>query len=208
MTVEQRIDELIEAGLRPLGFDFCPVALQYWRRRVFDYMTALYGRITFTPDIPKIAFAEARSRERKSDGGKGKVMEIKLPRRGSDILKTTVENRHGEKLGTIRDFIVGMDGRVKYAILSHGGFLGIGDVLIPIPFDALMTGGEKGTVLLDIDKQTLERALNFESKTWPDFTAAVWEEKIDRYFAAYAAGVSQQQPVDGSVYRDQPRGQI
>jgi hypothetical protein len=68
MTVEQRIDDLIEAGLRPLGFDFGPVALQYWRRRVFDYMTALYGRITFTPDIPKIAFAKARKRRRKNDG--------------------------------------------------------------------------------------------------------------------------------------------
>ena len=53
-----------------------------------------------------------------------------------------------------------------------------------------MTGGEKGTVLLDIDKQTLEKALSFESKTWPDFTAAEWDEKIDRYFAAYTAGVT------------------
>ena len=111
------------------------------------------------------------------------MMEIKLPRRVSEILKTTVENRHGEKLVTIQDFIVGVDGRLKYAILSHGGFLGIGDVLIPIPFDALMAGGEKGTVVLDIDKETLEKSLNFESKTWPDFTSAESEEKIDRYFA-------------------------
>ena len=120
--------------------------------------------------------------------GEEKMMEIKLPTRVSDMLKITVENRHREKLGTIQDLMVGVDGRLKYAILSHGGFLGIGDVLIPIPFDALMTGGEKGTAVLDIDKQTLEKALNFESKTWPDFTAPVWEEKIDRYFAAYAAG--------------------
>ncbi len=132
------------------------------------------------------------------------MREIKLPKRVSDILKTTVENRHREKLGTIQDLMVGADGCLKYAILSHGGFLGIGDVLIPIPFDALMAGGEKGTTVLDIDKQTLERALNFESKTWPDFTAAEWEEKIDRYFAAYAAGSRQPQPVDGRVYSDRP----
>lgn len=131
-------------------------------------------------------------------------MEIKVPRRVSDILKTTVENRHGEKLGTVQDLMVGADGCLKYAILSHGGFLGIGDVLIPVPFDALMTGGEKGTAVLDIDKQTLEKALSFESKTWPDFTAAEWEEKIDRYFAAYAAGASHQQPADGGVYQDRP----
>ena len=132
-------------------------------------------------------------------------MGIKVPRKVSDILKTTVENRHSEQLGTIQDLMVGVDGRLKYAILAHGGFLGLGDVLIPIPFDALTTGGEKGTTLLDIDKQTLEKALNFESKTWPDFTAAEWEEKIDRYFAAYAAGSRHPQPVDAGVHPDQPR---
>jgi hypothetical protein len=78
-------------------------------------------------------------------------------------------------------------------------------VLIPIPYDALTTGGEKGTAVLDIDKQTLEKALNFESKTWPEFTAAEWEEKIDRYFAAYLAGSMHPQPEDGGVYRDQQR---
>ncbi|MFH1116372.1 MAG: PRC-barrel domain-containing protein [Pseudomonadota bacterium] len=122
------------------------------------------------------------------------MIEIKVPMRVSDILRTTVENGQGEKLGTIHDFIVGVDGRLKYAILSHGGFLGMGDALIPIPFDALRQGGEKRTALLDIDKQTLGKALNFESKTWPDFTASEWEEKVDRYFAAYAAGAGHPQP--------------
>ena len=98
------------------------------------------------------------------------MMEIKLPMRVSEMLKRVVENRSKEKLGKIEDFMVGVDGRLKYAILSHGGFLGIGDVLIPVPYEALMTGDEKGTAVLDIDKSTLEKALNFESKTWPDFT--------------------------------------
>jgi hypothetical protein len=131
--------------------------------------------------------------------GEGKMMEIKLPMRVSEMLKSVVENRHKEKLGKIEDFMVGVDGRLKYAILSHGGFLGIGDVLIPVPYEALMTGDEKGTAVLDIDKPALEKALNFENKTWPDFTSAEWEEKIDRYFGAYAAGASQQQPVAVSV---------
>jgi hypothetical protein len=127
------------------------------------------------------------------------MMEIKMPMRVSDILKTTVENRHGDKLGTIQDLMVASDGYLKYAILSHGDFLGIGEVLIPIPFGALMTGSEKGTAVLDIDKDILEKALNFESKSWPAFTAAEWEEKIDRYFAAYAAGADQPQPMDRGV---------
>jgi sporulation protein YlmC with PRC-barrel domain len=131
-------------------------------------------------------------RSPRRERGETRMTEIKMPKRVSDMLKTTVENRHREKLGTIQDLMVGADGRVKYAILSHGGFLGIGDVLIPIPFEALKTVGDEATTVLDIDKQTLEKALNFDSKTWPNFSAAEWEEKIDRYFAAYAAGASQQ----------------
>ena len=99
---------------------------------------------------------------------------VKLPAKVSDILRTVVENRHSEKLGARQDLMVGVDGHVKYAILAHGGFLEIGDVLIPILFEALIMGAQKGTALLDIDKPTLEKALSFESKAWPEFTAAQW----------------------------------
>jgi hypothetical protein len=67
MSVEWRADNLIAAGLRLLGLDFGLVALQHWRRKVLDYMTAVYGRITATPDISKIEFAKARKRRREND---------------------------------------------------------------------------------------------------------------------------------------------
>jgi hypothetical protein len=68
MPIDERIDNLIETGQRPLGPDFGRVALHHWRRRVFNYMIAVCGRITFTPDFPKIASAKARKRRRKNDG--------------------------------------------------------------------------------------------------------------------------------------------
>jgi hypothetical protein len=68
MSALQRVDDLIAAGLRPLGLDFGLVALQHWRRKLLDYMTAVYDRITSTPDSSKIAFAKARNRGRKKDG--------------------------------------------------------------------------------------------------------------------------------------------
>jgi hypothetical protein len=67
MPIEQRINDLIASGLRPLGLDFGTVALQHWSRRIFDYMIAVYDGITFTPDISKIAFAKARKRRREND---------------------------------------------------------------------------------------------------------------------------------------------
>jgi len=43
MSVEQRIDDLIEAGWGVLDSDFDPVAFQRWRRRAFDCLTAVVG---------------------------------------------------------------------------------------------------------------------------------------------------------------------
>jgi len=43
MAVEQRIDDLIEAGWGVLDSDFDPVAFQLWRRRAFDCLTAMVG---------------------------------------------------------------------------------------------------------------------------------------------------------------------
>lgn len=43
MSVEQRIDDLIEAGWGVLDSDFDPVAFHRWRRRAFDCLTAMLG---------------------------------------------------------------------------------------------------------------------------------------------------------------------
>jgi len=43
MSVEQRIDDVIEAGWGVLDSDFDPVAFQGWRRRAFDCLTAMCG---------------------------------------------------------------------------------------------------------------------------------------------------------------------
>ena len=43
MSVEERIDDLIEAGWGVLDSDFDPVAFQRWRRRAFDCLTAMVG---------------------------------------------------------------------------------------------------------------------------------------------------------------------
>ena len=68
MSVEQRIDDFIEAGLRPLGLSFGSLALQHWRRKVFDYMIVVYGWIRATLGMSKIAFDKARKRRKKNDG--------------------------------------------------------------------------------------------------------------------------------------------
>jgi hypothetical protein len=43
MPIEWRVNGLIAAGWRALGPGSAPVAVQHWTRRVFDYMTVVYG---------------------------------------------------------------------------------------------------------------------------------------------------------------------
>ena len=65
MSVEQRIDDLIEAGWGVLDSDFDPVAFQRWRRRAFDCLTPWLGRIMFTRDISKISFDQVHAAQLK-----------------------------------------------------------------------------------------------------------------------------------------------
>ena len=75
-----------------------------------------------------------------------------------------IYNRAGEKIGTVKDLLVGPDGRIHAAVVGVGGFLGIGEKDIAIPLSALqMERRDDGTRLtVDIVKETLQTAPAFE----------------------------------------------
>jgi len=75
------------------------------------------------------------------------------------IKKDKVVNRAGEDLGKIEELMIDLqDGRVAYAVLSFGGFLGMGDKLFAIPWQALSLKPHEHAFLLDIPKDVLEKA--------------------------------------------------
>ena len=59
-------------------------------------------------------------------------------------------------------------GRVAYAVLSVGGFLGIGDRLFAIPWEALTLDEDRLCFVMDVDKHRLENAPGFDKSNWPD----------------------------------------
>ncbi len=63
--------------------------------------------------------------------------------RSSVIVGSAVVNQQGEKIGTIDDLIIEPNEMVPYAILSVGGFLGIGDQLVVVPFASLKISANK-----------------------------------------------------------------
>jgi sporulation protein YlmC with PRC-barrel domain len=86
----------------------------------------------------------------------------------TEIIGYKVVNREGEQLGNIKDLTIDLDdAQIAYAVLSFGGFLGLGDKLFAIPLEALVFT-DNHTVLLDVDKEVLKNAPGFDKEHWPD----------------------------------------
>src|SRR3546814_401911 len=90
---------------------------------------------------------------------------------GSDRVEgTAVNDRSGSKLGTIdRVMIDKHTGKVAYAVMSFGGFLGIGERYHPLPWAVLDYDTLQNTYVVDLYRQTLDSAPPFGSDargTW------------------------------------------
>jgi sporulation protein YlmC with PRC-barrel domain len=101
----------------------------------------------------------------------------------STMTGDTVRNMKGEDLGRIEEVMIDLDsGRIAYAVLSAGGFLGIGDRFFAIPWNALAVDLEQREFILDVDKERLERAPGFDEDSWPLMADRQWGETIHGYY--------------------------
>ena len=77
---------------------------------------------------------------------------------------TAVYNPKGEKLGSIENVMIDkITGKVAYADMSFGGFLGLGDKHHPLPWSILKYDSSKGGYVIDLDKEMLENAPNYDA---------------------------------------------
>lgn len=101
----------------------------------------------------------------------------------SSLSGNKVTNTNGEKLGKIEDFMVNTaDGHIEYAVLSFGGFLGLGDKLFAIPMSALNLDTSDKEFILNVDKEKLENAPGFDKDHWPDMASPEWRTSINDYY--------------------------
>jgi sporulation protein YlmC with PRC-barrel domain len=90
----------------------------------------------------------------------------------SKVNGTSVYNTAGDNLGSIYDVMIDkVSGQVSYAVLSFGGFLGIGEDYYPMPWSMLTYDTGQGGYVVDIDKDRLEGAPSYgasEMNRWAD----------------------------------------
>lgn len=98
---------------------------------------------------------------------------------------TAVYDRQGNKMGTIHTLMIDKtSGRTAYAVMSFGGFLGIGDRYHPLPWEKLTYDTRQGGYVVDIDRDTLEQAPTYGSSETPDWSDRSWDERLHGHYGA------------------------
>ena len=89
-------------------------------------------------------------------------------------------NRQGEKLGSVHNFMVDKrSGKAEYAVMSFGGFLGMGDSYHPLPWNMLTYDTSHGGYVVDLDKRVLQEAPSYKAGQEPRYDAPMVNRSTD-----------------------------
>ena len=102
----------------------------------------------------------------------------------SKIIGESVINRQNENLGKIHELVIdAADGRIAYAVLSFGGFMGMGNKRFALPWKAFAFAAGENKLILNVDKEKLKAAPGFDDDgKWPDFGDRTWGQSIYTYY--------------------------
>lgn len=103
----------------------------------------------------------------------------------SRVQGTAVYNPHAEKLGVIDDVMLDKrSGNAAYAVMSFGGFLGLGGDYYPIPWSKLKYDSAMSGYVVDIEPRVLEGAPAYAAGAQPRWGDQEYEEGLHRYYGA------------------------
>jgi len=103
---------------------------------------------------------------------------------GADtLIGDGVVNAAEEDLGDIKEIMLDMQtGQVAYAVLAFGGFLGMGEKLFAVPWQALHLDTVNKRFVLNVDKDRLKGAPGFDKDAWPDMSDLSWASGIHSFY--------------------------
>jgi sporulation protein YlmC with PRC-barrel domain len=101
-----------------------------------------------------------------------------------DLTGTDVRNLEDEYLGSISDVAFdARSGSITYVIVARGGFLGIGENHVAVPWDIFRATPGLNTLILDVSENTLEQAPNVDPDTFADSSAmSSQDEQVNSYW--------------------------
>lgn len=115
--------------------------------------------------------------------GTGRQGELSTMIAASRVNGTKVYNPAGESLGSIYDLMLDkQSGHVNYAVMSFGGFLGIGEKYHPLPWSELTYNTAYDGYVVNLDKRILENAPSYGTSDIPDWSSPKYRTSIDAYY--------------------------
>lgn len=113
------------------------------------------------------------------------VKELEGSLTAEEVIGSDLRNQKNVDLGEVDDVVLDPDGGIRYAIISHGGFLGIYDKQIAVPWNKLRVttiGGDRVFVLNTTEK-ALESAPEFERNAWSEVDSPTWRQDVDKFYS-------------------------
>ncbi|CAB3787205.1 hypothetical protein LMG28614_02447 [Paraburkholderia ultramafica] len=96
---------------------------------------------------------------------------------------TKVMSSDGEHVGKISDIMLDVrSGRIAYAVLAEGGFLGMGSKLHAIPWSALTLDTDEKCFFVDVTAERIKNEPGFDKDRWPSMADAQWGTTVHQYY--------------------------
>jgi sporulation protein YlmC with PRC-barrel domain len=103
------------------------------------------------------------------------------------LLGDHVHNLQNEHLGVIKELMVDMrSGTIAYAVMSTSRFLGLGEKLFAVPWQALTLDPGHKRFTMNVSKERLASAPGFDTDHWPDMADRSWMGEVHAYYGTQA----------------------
>lgn len=113
------------------------------------------------------------------------------------VTGTTVYDPKGEKLGRIEDVVLTrVDGQAVFAVLSFGGFLGIGEDHYPLPWSMLRYDTSLDGYVVDITREQLDGAPSYRADTGADWSDPAFGTRVSDHYRRPVVD-----PAEGEILR-------
>lgn len=139
-----------------------------------------------SPDNSKTSKADKKaSRVEKSE--RKHMKKAGMVTRASKLIGMNIENPQGQSLGEINDLVMNTStGEVRYAAVTYGGFLGVGNKMFAVPFEAFnikqKADSQEPTLILNVTQKQMEGATGFDKNHWPDFADASYLADLNKRY--------------------------
>jgi hypothetical protein len=125
------------------------------------------------------------------------------------VIGKNIQNEQGKSVGEINDLVLDVNnGQIRYAAVTYGGFLGLGDKMFAVPWEAFQCrqdadDPDEYLVVLNVTQEQLEGSAGFDEDHWPNFADSEFTNELDtRYRVERRQARRQNRDLDVDVNRN------